>query len=260
MGFVSSMLSLFFVSLLVTSPVRATEDPRPWTEQGLRYLHGEGVARDIDRAVVHFCAGAARHDADAAFELGWLYLQGRGVGRNESLAVGWFDRARALGAQLPPALMSRLEAVEASDPACIASDGHDLGLSSRRRADFAVTIFKLAPAYGLDPKFVLEVVRAESNFDPRALSHKGAQGLMQLIPETARRFGVADPYEPIQNLHGGMAYLRWLLDHFDGDIELALAGYNAGERAVKRYGGVPPFTETRDYVRRILQRYPGSRA
>jgi hypothetical protein len=246
------------VLLLPGSP--AASDSASWTSQGLRYLHGEGVPRDVDRAVVHFCAGAVRNDADAAFELGWLYLQGRGVARDESLAVGWFDRARELGASLPPALMSRLDAVEATDPDCVASDGHDLALSSPRRTDFAVMIFELAPSYGLDPKFVLEVVRAESNFNPRARSHKGAQGLMQLIPATARRFGVEDPCEPMQNLHGAMAYLRWLLNHFDGDIALALAGYNAGEQAVKRYGGIPPFNETREYVRRILQRYAGSRA
>jgi soluble lytic murein transglycosylase-like protein len=252
--------TLVLANLLAGLPVHAGDAARAWTEQGLRHLHGEGVARDVDRAVVYLCAAATHRDADAAFELGWLYLQGRGVARNESLAVGWFDRAQGLGASVPAALLDRLESVEASSPACIASDGHDLALTSRRRADFAVTIFELAPSYGLDPKFVLEVVRAESNFNPRARSHKGALGLMQLIPATARRFGVEDPFEPVQNLRGGMAYLRWLLNHFDGDIELALAGYNAGEQAVKRFGGVPPYNETRDYVRRILRRYGGSRA
>jgi soluble lytic murein transglycosylase-like protein len=78
---------------------------------------------------------------------------------------------------------------------------------------------------------------------------------MQLIPATAQRFGVRDPFEPMQNLQGGMAYLRWLHDRFNGDLRLMLAGYNAGEAAVERYGGVPPYTETREYVRRILTRY-----
>ena len=101
---------------------------------------------------------------------------------------------------------------------------------------------------------MLEVVRAESNFDPRARSHKGALGLMQLIPATARRFGVDDPLEPAQNLRGGMAYLRWLLERFDGDLRLALAGYNAGEEAVERHGGVPPYAETA----RLRGSYPGA--
>ena len=109
----------------------------------------------------------------------------------------------------------------------------------------------------LDPALVFEVVRAESNFNPRARSHKGALGLMQLIPATAKRFGVEDPFEPRQNLHGGMAYLRWLLQRFDGDLKLTLAGYNAGEAAVERHGGIPPYDETRTYVGTILSRYAG---
>ena len=116
----------------------------------------------------------------------------------------------------------------------------------------------MAPRFDLDPALVLEVVRAESNFDPRARSHKGALGLMQLIPATARRFGVEDPFEPSQNLRGGMAYLRWLMTRVDGDLRLALAGYNAGEAAVERHRGVPPYAETRAYVGRILRRYTRS--
>jgi hypothetical protein len=238
----------------------AGEVRTPLVDKGLRFLHGEGVERDIDRAIIYFCAAASKSDADAAFELGWLYLQGRGVVRDEALAAGWFVHAEALGAEMPKRLKARLAAVETSTRVCLGSDGHDLALTNPRRAELAAAIYELAPGYGLDPAFVLEVVRAESNFNPRARSHKGALGLMQLIPATARRFGVDDPFEPIQNLHGGMAYLRWLLDHFDGDLALALAGYNAGENAVKRHGGIPPYAETRAYVRRILARYGGSRA
>jgi len=115
-------------------------------------------------------------------------------------------------------------------------------------------VHKLAPQYALDPKLVLAVIETESNFNPKALSPKKAQGLMQLIPDTAQRFGVTDPWNPEQNLHGGMAYLRWLLDHFDGNVKLALAGYNAGEKAVERHGGIPPYAETQSYVTRILER------
>lgn len=117
----------------------------------------------------------------------------------------------------------------------------------------------VAPEYRLAPALVLAVVATESNFDPSALSPANAQGLMQLIPDTARRFGVRDPLDPAQNLRGGMAYLRWLLAYFEGDIALAAAAYNAGERAVERYRGIPPYAETRLYVRKILALLGGRR-
>lgn len=110
----------------------------------------------------------------------------------------------------------------------------------------------VAPEYQLEPHLVLAVMAAESNFDPLAESPKKAQGLMQLIPDTAARFGVRNPLDPTQNIRGGMAYLRWLLAYFEGDVQLALAAYNAGEGAVERYRGVPPYAETRAYVRKIL--------
>ncbi|MFO1432932.1 MAG: lytic transglycosylase domain-containing protein [Candidatus Competibacteraceae bacterium] len=116
-------------------------------------------------------------------------------------------------------------------------------------------VYALAPGYSLDPELVLAVIGAESAFQVHARSPKNALGLMQLIPNTAERFGVQDPFDPLQNLHGGMAYLRWLLATFQGDLRLALAGYNAGEQAVVKYGGVPPYAETQAYVARILARY-----
>ncbi|MCW5639195.1 MAG: lytic transglycosylase domain-containing protein, partial [Rubrivivax sp.] len=117
----------------------------------------------------------------------------------------------------------------------------------------------VAPDYKLEPQLVLAIIATESNFDPLALSPKKAQGLMQLIPDTAARFKVRDPLDPAQNIRGGMAYLRWLMAYFQGDIALVAAGYNAGERAVERYLGVPPYAETREYVRRILAAMDGHR-
>jgi soluble lytic murein transglycosylase-like protein len=116
-------------------------------------------------------------------------------------------------------------------------------------------IDRLAPQYALDPALVKQVVAAESAFRTDARSPKNAQGLMQLIPATARRFGVQDPWDAEQNLRGGMAYLSWLLGQFRGDVRLALAGYNAGEGAVARHGGLPPYAETRQYVAGIIGRY-----
>ena len=243
-------------ALLLIGVTAAPVDATPaFTERGLRYLHGEGVARDADRALVYLCAAATRRDPVAAYELGLLYLQGRSVKRDDGLAVAWLAQAERLGEAPPAKLMASLLSVQPKPLACVDRSGRKLGLTSPRRADLAIAIYEMAPSFELDPALVLEVVRAESNFDPRARSDKGALGLMQLIPATARRFGVDDPFEPAQNLRGGMAYLRWLLERFDGDIRLALAAYNAGEDAVERHGGVPPYAETQDYVVRILERY-----
>jgi soluble lytic murein transglycosylase-like protein len=107
----------------------------------------------------------------------------------------------------------------------------------------------------VSPALVLALISVESSGDPAAESHKGAQGLMQLIPETAERFGVSDPVDPGQNIRGGVAYLDWLMSAFDDDAVLALAGYNAGEGAVTQNAGVPPYTETRDYVPKVLAAY-----
>lgn len=128
-------------------------------------------------------------------------------------------------------------------------------LSVRSAGEITALVHKLAPLYGLAPKLVLAIIDTESAFRTDAVSSKGAVGLMQLIPETARRFGVRDSRDAEQNLRSGMAYLRWLLSYFRGNLRFALAGYNAGEGAVERAGGVPDYAETRNYVRRIVGRY-----
>jgi membrane-bound lytic murein transglycosylase MltF len=108
----------------------------------------------------------------------------------------------------------------------------------------------------VDPLLLYSIMHQESTFKSRAVSPKGARGLMQLMPPTARRFGVTNIFDPKQNIEGGTRYVRFLLDAFDGDVDLALAGYNAGEGAVIKYGyRVPPYAETREYVRRIGRRY-----
>ncbi len=110
--------------------------------------------------------------------------------------------------------------------------------------------------YNIDPLLIYAQMHQESSFKLKALSHKGASGLMQLMPATARRLGVTNIYDPKQNIEGGVKYMRMLLDMFGGDVRLALAGYNAGEGAVMKYGNnIPPYNETREYVRRISARY-----
>ena len=113
---------------------------------------------------------------------------------------------------------------------------------------------RLAPQYQVSPQLALAIIAVESNFDVAALSPKNAQGLMQLIPDTAARFNVRNPYDPAQNIRGGVSYLRWLLAYFEGDVALVAAAYNAGEGAVNRYRGVPPYAETLAYVAKILRR------
>ncbi len=117
-------------------------------------------------------------------------------------------------------------------------------------------IFETARRHGLNPALVAAVASAESAFRDRAISHKGAQGLMQLMPATAERFGLRgdEVFEPARNLDAGSRYLSWLIDRFDGDLPRVLAGYNAGEGTVDRYRGVPPYRETRNYIKRIFAR------
>ncbi len=121
-------------------------------------------------------------------------------------------------------------------------------------APFDRLILRAAESYDVDPALVKAVVAAESNFEPRAVSRVGAQGLMQLMPQTARAMGVRRPFAPSENIRGGVRYLRKLLDRFD-DLDHALAAYNAGPDAVMRYGGIPPYPETEAYVTRVLSHY-----
>src|SRR6266496_1911092 len=141
------------------------------------------------------------------------------------------------------------------DPA-LGSPAYDLSYRDERKPLFNTPYDKLIAAearrFGVDASLVSALIRAESNYEPRAVSRKGARGLMQLMPATARRLDVRRPFDPVSNVRGGVRYLRELLDRFDQKPELVLAAYNAGENAVESYGGVPPYRETTGYVKRIL--------
>lgn len=116
-------------------------------------------------------------------------------------------------------------------------------------------IFRTGEKQGVDPRFIHAVIKQESRYDPKAVSPVGAEGLMQMMPATAKRFGLKDPFDPAANVEAGTKYLKWLLERFDGDVSLALAGYNAGEGAVDKYKGVPPYGETQNYVKQIVSNY-----
>lgn len=156
-----------------------------------------------------------------------------------NLSGVFFSRALAPVANASPV---DFDAIPADIPT---SGDHDLDL----------IIFHAAEKQGVDPRFVHAVIWQESKYDTSARSHAGAQGLMQLMPDTAKRFGCSDPNNVESNVEAGTKYLGWLLKRFSGNVQLALAGYNAGEGAVDKYDGVPPYHETQNYVRIISERY-----
>jgi len=141
------------------------------------------------------------------------------------------------------------------DWATRASQAQRAATSSNYYEDVDRLVQEVAGRFQLDPRLVHAIIQAESDYNPLAVSPRGALGLMQLIPATARRFGVADPFDPKQNIEGGVSYLKYLLDLFGGNLSLSLAAYNAGENSVLRWGGVPSFSETKAYVRKVREFY-----
>ncbi|WP_245985966.1 lytic transglycosylase domain-containing protein [Azospirillum thermophilum] len=228
-------------------------------ELAQRYEAAEGVKRDDRMALSLYCRAARQNHAEAALHAGRMHLAGRGgVAKDEDLGRAWLRTAAALGsneaARYVKAPASRTKAPDRCEP-----PNASWGVVRKPPAELRALVTKLAPNYGLDPELVLAVIAVESGFRVDVVSNKNAMGLMQLIPETAERFGVGNAFDPEQNLRGGMKYLRWLLAYFDGDVRLALAGYNAGEGAVLQYKGVPPYRETQDYVVKVQSIYPRSR-
>jgi len=145
--------------------------------------------------------------------------------------------------------------------ACGANPAVNFGSVRLNTTAYQDEIAAAAREFGVEEAVVRAIIHAESAYNPTALSRAGAQGLMQLMPPTARRFGVSDSFNASQNIRGGVQYLSWLLKRFNGDLTLAAAGYNAGEGAVDRHGGVPPYSETQYYVKRVAllaDRYRGA--
>lgn len=217
-----------------------------------RYAQGEGVGRDLHRASELYCVAALQGEGQAALDLGYMHLEGRGVSANPALAAWWFKQARRSG---HPAAGGALQQVRQLTPQADAACPLPADDVQPDRALIDQWVRLIAPEYGISPRLVLTVIYVESNFNPRAHSHRNARGLMQLLPETARRFGVQDEWDPPQNIRGGVSYLRWLMERYDGRLPRVLAAYNAGEQAVDKYDGIPPYKETKNYVRRILARY-----
>ena len=239
--------------------------------QALAYEHGEGVGKDQRKAALLYCEAARDGDAEGAFALGWMYANGRGVARSDAMAAFLFARAAAAGHAYARQMQNRvgsddvvmpdcMKAAELEPPPMLVDNTPnpfaDLPVDKKKIADL---VTKAAPDFGIDPGLALAIISVESNFRPEAQSPKDARGLMQLISSTATRFKVRNRLDVKDNVRGGLAYLRWLLAYYQGEVTLVVAAYNAGEAAVDRYRGVPPYAETREYVRRVSRLFTNRR-
>jgi len=241
-----------------------SSDPVELTRMAQRFEHAEGVSRDFQRANQLYCRAAKAGHAEAQFRLGWIYANGRGVQRDDGVAAVLFVMAAEQGHEYARKLLQYVRAQPNTElPSCLLPEHvepvhvvvDEPHIEIRGRPEVEALVKQLAPQYAIDPQLVMALISVESSFNAKAVSPKNAQGLMQLIPETAERFGVQRVFNPAENIKGGLAYLRWLMAFFQGEVKLVLAAYNAGERAVERHRGIPPYEETRNYVQRITSMY-----
>ncbi|KAA0682305.1 lytic transglycosylase domain-containing protein [Roseomonas genomospecies 6] len=205
------------------------------------------------------CEAAEKGDPEAAYRTARRFLFGVGVKRDRRVGTAWLRAAASRGHKEARRLVAYVPGRMGHVRPWCRPGAAPLREALAPPPEIVALVHKTAPQYGLDPALVMAVIRVESAFRSDAVSPKEAAGLMQLIPDTAERFGVSDVFDPAQNIRGGVRYLRWLLAYFQGDVTLALAGYNAGERAVDRFRGVPPYEETRNYVRAIRRLYDAPR-
>jgi hypothetical protein len=223
-----------------------------------------------------YCQTSRYGSAEGMYRLGMVYAFGRGVPKNRDYAANLFGIASRHGHYEAQKMLETIELRNDATPACVLANvdpekapyyqyaGNFNGSQSieayinklpkdkRWVVDLVSTI---AEWYKVDAKLVLSIITTESNFKVSAKSNKDAHGLMQLIPATAERFNVKNAYNASQNIKGGVAYLRWLLSYYRGNVPLAVAAYNAGEGAVDRHKGIPPYKETRTYVKKVLGLY-----
>ena len=255
-------------SLIVCSASRAgdTAAAKMLVATAIQYEHAEGVPRDYEKAAALYCQAAKQGNPEAQFSLGWMYANGRGVVRNDAVAGQLFAMA-AKQSHAAAASMLQFAPVSAKAPempACLLPDPVKTTQAAPTtpgtptvypKTPISKLVDRLALKYNVDPQLVMAVIAVESGFNVNARSPKNAQGLMQLIPETAQRFQVKNALDAEDNIKGGIAYLKWLLTYFKGNVQMVAAAYNAGEKAVERYHGVPPYPETQDYVRKISRLY-----
>ncbi len=235
---------------------------------------GKGVngINSYQDAARQFCQQAKENDdAESLFALGWMYENGKGFDKDENIAAFFYHKAAAQNNYRAKRALIGFKGDEklATIPTCMLADppaeplravfelapAGSNGNAFYDRGPIFEIVDRLAPRYHIETDLAMAFIKVESNFNPRATSPKNAQGLMQLIPATSKRFNVRNPYNPEDNIKGGLAYLQWLMAYYEGDVRLVAAAYNAGEGAVDRYKGIPPYRETKNYVRKIYRLY-----
>ena len=252
-----ALLCVVFSCALPGRPALAYVDADTSYGMALRHHHPtDGRPRNFRVAMLLYCRADTDGHAKSAFAIGLLYAGGHGFKQDQARASAWFRRAAALG-HPEAADMAKLFRQRGKRGSARCPNGWGRTARARLYApqEIRAMVAGLAPKYGLDPQLVLAVIQVESAYQADAVSSANAQGLMQLIPATAERFGVRDAFNPTENINGGMRYLKWLLKHFGGHVTNAVAAYNAGEGAVRKYGGIPPYRETQNYVRKIRRLY-----
>ncbi|MFM5015683.1 lytic transglycosylase domain-containing protein [Aeromonas veronii] len=265
-------LLLFLSSLLAGIPQTAQgrdfrQAPRAMT--ALRQGQAAQHSGNLQKAIALYCIAASTGNPEGYFRIGRLLATGPASVRSAKMANSYLAMAMRLGNQQASHYYNpRVGNAPMGDQCGVGMRGGQgsyfalpstpfnveayLARQSPGKQKLATMLRHAAKRHQVDVRLVLAIAIAESNLESRAVSAKNAQGVMQLIPETQQRFGVTQPFDPAQNTKGGVSYLKWLDRRFDGDRVLISAAYNAGEKAVERYGGIPPYDETREYVKRVL--------
>ena len=226
------------------------------------------------QAANRYCTASRMGSTEAQFRLGMLFAFGRGVPESQELAASLFSLAANQGHAQALAMLDTIRMTSNTLPDCVmqasapprgprpgATDALVAGIDKhlddlpRNRRWIIDLVGTQARWNAVDPRLILSIIAAESNFETTATSPKSAMGLMQLIPATAERFNVQSAYNATQNIRAGLSYVRWLLSYYQGDLKLTLAAYNSGEGVVDRYKGIPPFKETRAYVQKVIALY-----
>jgi len=267
------------VAVADTSPATLDSDEAPKIHALLTLAAGYEADADNPekawQAAVNYCEASRLGSIEAQYRLGMLYAFGKGVPANKALAAALFSLAGHQGHFEAQNMLETINFTSSELPACVTSEvlperpplivyddtngatniERQLAILPAAKRWIIDLVDTLAAWYSIDPKLVLAIIAVESNFEVKARSPKAAMGLMQLIPDTAERFNIKNAFDASQNIKGGIKYLRWLLSYYHGNITLVSAAYNAGEKAVDRHRGVPPYTETKNYVRRVLELY-----